>query len=101
MPLAIVVDRNRIAEFCRTHGIRKLSLFGSVVRGDFCSDSDVDVLVEFAPGQVPGFIRLYSIEEELSALLGGRKVDLLTEKFLNPRIKSRVLAESEVQYAEG
>jgi uncharacterized protein len=101
MPLAIAVDQNLIAEFCRKHGIRKLSLFGSVLRDDFRPDSDVDVLVEFEPGRVPGFIRLFSIEEELSILLGGRKVDLLTEKFINPRIRSRVLGESEVQYAQG
>ena len=76
MPSAIAVNRNLIAEFCRKHGIRRLSLFGSVLREDFRPDSDVDVLVEFEPGHVPGFIHLYSIEEELSMLLGGRKVDL-------------------------
>ena len=97
----IAVDRRAIAQFCRQHGIRALSLFGSVLREDFRPDSDVDVLVEFVPGRVPGFIRLYSIEEELSRLLGGRKVDLVTAGFLNRRIKSRVLAEAEVQYGEG
>lgn len=95
------VSRERIATFCRHHHIRKLSLFGSVLRDDFCPDSDIDVLVEFEPGCVPGFIGLYRMEQELSKLLGDRKVDLITEKFLNRRIRDRVLASAEVQYAEG
>jgi predicted nucleotidyltransferase len=101
MAPAIAVDREAIEEFCRKHRIRELSLFGSVLREDFREDSDIDVLVEFEPGQVPGFIRLYFIEEELSGLLGGRKVDLVTPKSLSARIKARVLAEAEVQYAQG
>ena len=100
MAPAIAIDREEIAEFCRKHHIRKLSLFGSVLREDFRPDSDVDVLVEFEPGHVPGFIWLYFIEEELSVLLRNRKVDLITPKFLNSRIKSRVLAEAEVCYTE-
>jgi len=101
MAPAIAVDHQAVVEFCRKHRIRKLSLFGSVLRDDFQPESDVDVLVEFEPGHVPGFIRLYSIEEELSGLLGHRKVDLVTPKFLSPRIRDRVLAEAEVQYAQG
>jgi predicted nucleotidyltransferase len=97
----IAVSKERLEEFCRRNHIRKLSLFGSVLRDDFRSDSDVDVLVEFEPDHVPGFIALFTMEQELSRLLGGRKVDLITEKFLNRRIKDRVLAAAEVQYAEG
>ncbi|TKB90326.1 MAG: nucleotidyltransferase [Nitrospira sp.] len=97
----IVVPKERIEEFCRRHHVRKLSLFGSVLRDDFRSDSDVDVLVEFEPDHGPGFIALFQMEQELSRLLGGRKVDLITEKFLNRRIKGLVLATAEVQYAEG
>lgn len=97
----IVVPKEQIAEFCRKHYIRKLALFGSVLRDDFRPDSDVDVLVEFEPNHVPGFIRLFSIEEELSTLLDGRKVDLVTFKALNWRIRDRVLDTAEVQYAEG
>jgi len=96
----ISVDKNKIAEFCRRHHIRKLAFFGSVLREDFQPDSDVDVLVEFAPGQVVG-LRLIQIEEELSQLLGGHKVDLVTPKFLNRRIRDRVLASAQVEYAEG
>ena len=101
MSIAIPIDRERLADFCRRHHIRKLSLFGSVLRDNFRPGSDVDVLADFAPGHVPGFISLYHLEQELSALLGGRKIDLVTPKFLNHRIKDRVLAAAEVQYAEG
>ena len=96
----ISVDKNKIAEFCRRHHIRKLAFFGSVLREDFQPESDVDVLVEFAPGQVVG-LRLIQMEEELSQLLGGHKVDLVTPKFLNRRIRDRVLASAQVEYAEG
>ena len=92
------IPRDKLAEFCRRNHIRKLSLFGSVLRADFHPDSDIDVLVEFEPGHVPGFgfIRL---QEELSKILGGRPVDLVTPKFLNRRIRDEVLRSSEVQYA--
>ena len=102
MTLNISIDfpQHKLTEFCRRHHIRKLSLFGSVLRSDFRQDSDIDVLVEFEPDQVPGygFIR---IEKELSALLGGRPVDLVTPKFLNHRIRDRILGGAQVLYAEG
>ncbi|WP_242392057.1 nucleotidyltransferase family protein [Anaeromyxobacter oryzisoli] len=101
MATRIRIDRGALAEFCKRHHIRRLSLFGSVLRQDFRPESDVDVLVEFEPDQVPGFIALHGIEEELSSLLGGRTVDLVTERFLNRRIRDRVLAGAEVQYAAG
>jgi hypothetical protein len=97
----IPIHREALADFCRRHHVRTLSLFGSVVRGDFRPDSDVDVLVEFEPGHVPGFIALHGMQEELSTLFGGRRVDLVTERFLNRRIRERVLAAAEVQYAAG
>lgn len=97
----IEVPKDKIAEFCRKHHIRKLALFGSVLPEDFKPDSDVDVLVEFEPQHVPGFLRLYDIEQKLSSLLGGYRVDLITEKFLNRRIRDRVLATAEVQHAGG
>ena len=80
------------------HHVSKLSLFGSVVRGETEPDSDVDVLVEFHPGHVPGFFALISMEAELSSLLG-RKVDLNTPNFFSGPLRERVLAESEVQFA--
>ena len=93
------VPKALLAEFCRRNHIRRLAFFGSVLREDFGPTSDVDVLVEFEPGAVPGFLGLSVIEAELSALLGNREVDLVTEKFLSPRIRDRVLAESEVGFA--
>ena len=97
MGARIPIDRERIAEFCRRNHIRKLSLFGSVLRDDFGPDSDVDVLVEFEPGAVVGLIRLAGMEIELSEMLG-RKVDLNTAGFLSRHFRGRVLAEAEVQY---
>lgn len=95
----VVIDRDRVAEFCRRHHIRRLALFGSVLREDFRPDSDIDVLVEFDPDHVPGYA-IISIQDELSALLGGREVDLLTPKSISPLIRDRVLADAQVQYAE-
>ncbi|MBE3099072.1 MAG: nucleotidyltransferase domain-containing protein [Planctomycetes bacterium] len=96
----IALDRKQIAEFCRRHHVRKLSLFGSVLRDDFQPDSDVDVLVEFEPGHRVG-LRIIDMEEELSKMLGGRRVDIVSEKYLNRRLRNRVLASAEVEYAEG
>ena len=95
----IDVPTEEIATFCRRHRIRKLAFFGSVLREGFRADSDVDVLVEFEPGQTPGlgFIR---IQDELSELLG-RQVDLVTFKGLNRRIRDRVLRSAAVQYEQG
>ncbi len=101
MKSKIPIDHQKIADFCHRHHIKKLALFGSVLRDDFRPDSDVDVLVEFDPAHVPGFIRLYQMEEELSPLLGGHPPDLVTSKFLNHRIRDRVLSEAEIQYAQG
>ena len=101
MSSRINVPRERLTDFCRRHHIRRLSLFGSVVRDDFSPESDVDVLVEFEPGHIPGFIRLYEIEQEFSGLIGSRKPDFVTFKSLNHRIQDRVLAKAEVQYTEG
>jgi predicted nucleotidyltransferase len=95
----IPIPQERLEAFCQKHHIRKLSLFGSVLRDDFRPDSDVDVLVIFDADHVPGFFRLYDIEQELSALLAGRKVDVVSEKFLNRHIRDAVLASAEVRYA--
>jgi len=93
-------DKERIAGFCRKNHIRKLSLFGSVLREDFGPESDVDVLVEFEPGHTPGFFRLFDMEEELSSLMGGRKVDLRTPEDLSRYFRDEVLAKSRVQYGQ-
>lgn len=98
--IQIDIVRGNIAEFCKNHHIRKLSLFGSVLREDFRPESDVDVLVEFEPGHVPGFIRLASMELELSELLGGRKVDINTVQCLSRYFRDEVVGTAEVQYAK-
>ena len=85
-----------IVEFCLRHHIRRLSLFGSILRDDFESDSDVDLLVEFESGATPGF-GFFGIQEELSAILG-RKVDLNTPGFLSKYFRDKVLREAEVLY---
>jgi len=92
----IDIPKEKIAEFCRKHHIRKLALFGSVLRKDFRPGSDVDVLVEFEPEHVPG-LAFFSMEEELSKILGYR-VDLNTPQFLSRYFRDSVIAEAEVQY---
>ena len=93
------MPRDRIAEFCRRHHVRRLSLFGSVLRDDFRPGSDVDVLVEFEPGEAPG-LAFFGMADELSDILG-RKVDLSTPGFLSRYIRDDVLAEAQVQYDAG
>jgi len=96
----INVPEGEIDSFCRRNRIKKLSFFGSVFRDDFSPASDVDVLVEFMPGTVVGFIRLAGMEMELSDILG-RKVDLRTPAELSRYFRQDVLNTAEVQYAEG
>lgn len=91
------IPQPEITDFCRRHHIRRLSLFGSVLRDDFGPESDVDILVEFEPGHVPG-LAFFAMEAELSNVIG-RKVDLNTPGFLSRYFRDRVLAEAEVQYA--
>lgn len=81
MPVHIDVPRLQLAEFCRRHQIQTLSLFGSVLREDFRPDSDIDVLVEFEDGHVPGLLGIARMERELSGILGERKVDLASPNF--------------------
>jgi hypothetical protein len=82
-----------IADFCRRHRIRRLSLFGSILREDFRPESDVDVLVEFEPDAIPGFFDFIGMELELSELFG-RKVDFLTAGFLSRYFRENVLREA-------
>src|SRR3990170_2173833 len=94
--IKIKVPRERIAEFCQRYHIRKLAFFGSVLREDFRPDSDVDVLVEFEPGHVPG-LAFFTMQDELSKILG-RKVDLNTKAFISKYFRDEVLRESRVEY---
>ncbi len=82
-----------VDDFCRRHRIRRLSLFGSILRGDFGPGSDVDVLVEFEPGGAPGYFELGEMKDELSKLFD-RNVDLRTPRSLSPYFRDRVLREA-------
>ena len=96
----IDLDQEAVEAFCRKHGLRKLSLFGSVLRDDFRPDSDVDVLVEFRQGVRAGYLTMAAMERELSQLLG-RRVDLRTPAELSRYFRDDVLQAAEVRYAEG
>jgi predicted nucleotidyltransferase len=91
------VPQRALREFCQAHHIRSLLLFGSARTERFRADSDVDILVEFEPGHVPGF-GLVDLEDELSRLFG-RPVDLSTRNELSRSFRDRVLAQAEVLYA--
>ena len=98
MGLRIQVDKLQIASFCRKNHIRRLAFFGSVLREDFRPESDVDVLVEFEPGQEPGLLRLARMERELAETIG-RPVDMRTPEDLSHLFRDEVVASAEVQYA--
>jgi len=95
------VDDERLRDFCRRHAILKLSLFGSVLKGTSRPDSDVDLLVDFEPGGKPGLLALAAMEDELSELLGGRRVDLRTAEDLSRHFRDEVVRTAVVQYARG
>ncbi len=92
----LTIPDEPVADLCRRHHVRRLALFGSVLRGELRPDSDLDVLVDFEEGHTPGFA-FFDIEAELSHILG-RSVDLNTPQFLSPPIRERVEAEAEVVF---
>lgn len=94
------IPKGEVAQFCQAHGIRRFAIFGSALRADFNSESDIDVLVEFAPGRTPGLLGLAGMEIKLSAMFGGRKVDLRTPNDLSRYFREDVLASAEVQYVQ-
>ena len=97
----IILPKEQIADFCRHHHIRRLAIFGSALRSDFNESSDIDILVEFDLEHIPGLFGMARMERELSALLGGCKVDLRTPEDLSRYFRQEVLNEAEVQYAQG
>jgi len=97
MAVRIHVDHDAIAAFCRRNHIVRLSFFGSVLRGDFEPGSDVDVLVEYAPGAPVGLFEMARQQVELEGIIG-RKVDLKTAGFLSRYFRDDVLAEAEEEY---
>jgi len=98
MSLRIPIDRERLADFCQRHHIRKLAFFGSVLRDDFRPDSDVDMLVDFEPDARVGLLGMAEMEIELTKMIG-RKVDLRTPLELSRYFRDDVLAKAEVAYA--
>jgi predicted nucleotidyltransferase len=97
--IALRLSIPRLADYCLAHGIHRLSLFGSQAKGTAHPESDIDLLVEFDPDREPGLIGLAAMEDELSRLLGGRKVDLRTPGELSHLFREQVLREALVQYA--
>jgi len=95
----IFPDPASLATICHRHHIRRLALFGSTLRGTDRPDSDVDLLVEFESGHKPGLLGLAGIEAELSALAGGRRIDLRTAQDLSRYFRDEVVRTAEVQYA--
>ncbi len=96
MPARIDIPTERIAEFCQRNRVRRLALFGSVIRDDFTPQSDVDVLVEFEPGYAAGFV-FFQMRRELTTMLG-REVDMHTAASLSPYFRQEVLDEAEEVY---
>jgi hypothetical protein len=99
MTALLFKDPAALAALCRRHHIRRLALFGSVLKGTERPNSDVDLLVEFEPGRKPGLIAIAGMERELSELLGGRRVDLRTKEDLSRYFRDDVERSAEVQYA--
>jgi uncharacterized protein len=97
MSVHVNVPKEKIEEFCRKNGIKKLSFFGSVIRDDFGPDSDIDVLVEFDENIKVGLIALSGMETELETIFG-RKVDINTAGFLSPYFRDKVISISEAAY---
>ena len=95
--LPVAIPRQAIAAFCERNDIRKLSLFGSVLTERFRDESDIDMLVEFEPGRVPGYFGLVGMEMELSEMMG-RKVDLRTAGELSRYFRDQVVAGAVPQY---
>ncbi|MBX7236864.1 MAG: nucleotidyltransferase family protein [Caldilineales bacterium] len=101
MTLKIEIPKDLVADFSRHHHIRRLAVFGSALREDFTVESDIDILVEFESGYAPGLFGMARMERELSAYLGGRKIDLRTPEDLSRYFRRQVMEEAEVQYAAG
>jgi uncharacterized protein len=101
MDKTLHIDPAGLEQICRRHRIRRLSLFGSVLKGRARPDSDVDMLVEFMPDARPTLLDMAQIELELSPLVGGRRVDLRTAEDLSRHFRDEVVREAEAQYVAG
>jgi predicted nucleotidyltransferase len=92
------IEKIVLKKFCEKHHIVKFAFFGSILRDDFNDNSDIDVLVEFADGHIPGFFGLFEIEDEFTKLLGGRKADIRTPQDLSRYFRDEVLSTMDVEY---
>jgi hypothetical protein len=101
MAQSLFPDEDALRALCRRHRIRRLSLFGSTLKGTARPDSDVDLLVEFEPDATPGLLTMAQIEIELSELLGGRRVDLRTAGDLSRYFRDEVVRTAEAQFVSG
>ena len=90
------ISEEQISGFCKKNHIRKLSLFGSALRDDFTSKSDIDFLVEFEPGHTPG-LSFFEMQEELSEIIG-RKADLNTKQEISPYFRDEILNKAQDLY---
>lgn len=97
MHSSLNIDEATLAAFCQAHHIRRLSLFGSQLKGMAGPESDIDLLVEFDPAHVPGLLGIANMEAELSDLMG-RKVDLRTPGDLSRHFREQVVRAAQVQY---
>lgn len=99
MKANLSMQREALAAFYQKHGTRRFAIFGSALRDDLGPESDIELLVEFDPEHIPTLFDIASMEQELSYMLGGQKVDLRTPEDLSRYFRDQVLAEAKVQYA--
>ncbi len=91
------ISKNNLIEFCKRNNIKKLSIFGSAIRGELQPGSDIDLLVEFEQEHTPGLFSIVRMEMELAEMLG-RKVDLRTPEDLSQYFRDEVVRNAQIQY---
>jgi len=94
----IIIQKDKVTEFCKKHHIQQLAIYGSALRDDFKPESDIDMLIDFDPKHIPSFFKLFEMESELSNIFGGKKVDIRTTQDLSRYFRDKVIKEAEVQY---
>jgi uncharacterized protein len=90
--------KDELAEFCKRNHILKLSLFGSALTQDFSDNSDIDLLVQFKPDHIPGLLEIVGMEQELSQMFGGRKIDLRTAEDLSRYFRAEIINRAVSHY---
>jgi predicted nucleotidyltransferase len=100
IPDSIAIARPLLAQFCKLHGVRRLSLFGSALTPSFRTDSDIDLLIEFEPDMTPSLLKLAALERDISSILGGRRVDLRTSEDLSRYFRTDILNSAQFLYGQ-